>query len=194
MKAKRWFVGGATACALLLLVLSSANAVFYRDWADKFTSSRVFVFAASSDVISTRHFWDGNNNWSRWMDVGVQSVPGRFNAVERVQTGVRDLGCCVCTNTTVTLQRWRVYPAPSVGSSCNAAGLQFVGSQQHTKNTCNFNIGDSFHSARNLPEMNFGAESGVTVNDQTGYRSRLLVQTGTNSATHDGCFKLRWVP
>lgn len=168
--------------------------MLYRAWADEFTSSRTYIQAQTSNFISTRHFWDGSNFLNRWSSVGVQSVPGRSNANEQVQTDLRDNGCCVCTNATVTLSRWRIYPAPSQASSCSQAGLSFVGSAIHSKNTCQFNLADSYVSHQNLPQMNFSAESGVTTNADTGYRSRVSVQTGTNSSTKDGCFVIRWIP
>jgi hypothetical protein len=186
------------AFAVMIGVAVPVSAQLHVDWADKFNSSRVYVHAQTTDFINIRHFWDGGNYIPRWSRLGIQGIgaPASSNAVERVQFDLQDNGCCVCTNATTSIQRWRITPPPSIGSSCSVGGLQYVGIESYTRNSCAFGVPASYYSHRNRPEFSFVLESGagLPTNAFTGYRSRVLVQTGTNSDFRDGCFQIYWMP
>jgi hypothetical protein len=196
-------VGACCTVLLLLALLAQGGAAVNLDWADKFLTGRVMIRQESGSNGYVRHLWaaveDADNR--KWDPVGMQGVAGRTNAVERIESDLRETSS-VCVNTTNQISRWRIYPAPSVGSDCSPTGLVFVGSTSFTKNGCAFADANHFYSHRNLPEMDFAAESQVTTNDFTGYRSRITSSTvacaGGNcgdpgSLFLDGCFTIFWL-
>jgi hypothetical protein len=183
--------------ASLLVGWRAARGGTHLDWADKFTSAFVAVqLIQSTGGMSVSHFWDADGDpagdSNEWTPVGMQGIAGRANAVERVQLNYFDVSGTACVNVTVSITRTRVFPAPSWFASCAQSGTN-VGSVSFSRNGCSFPNADTYWSNRNLPEMDFSAESGVTANDYTGYRSHVAAVRGDGATeSEDGCFSIYW--
>ncbi len=182
---------------------ASTSANTYLDWADKFTSAHVMLI---TDGTSTRggiqHFWGdvtggtSNEYHDSWQGVGTQTIGGRTNAVEQVQFDFTDLNGSNCIDATVTLSRWRT-AAHSIGSTCSVTPATSLGVRDATVGSCSVGNSHYLYSHRLQPAWDFNSESGVTVDDWTGYISRVSVSAynvtmvPTNGYV-DGCFVIYW--
>jgi len=176
--------------SLLAVMLISIGLAWSDDWADKFSSARVryTLYSDYTFHMDVSHNWDGG--WlPRWESIGTQTIAGRTNAVERIQYDVIDRHSGFCLLGTTRLERWRRYPAPTVGSSCS--GTAYVGSVEWTVDSC---FTTYFVSHRNLPEMDFSAETSAPTNAYTGYVSRVSITDSNSSVAKTGCFSVYWIP
>lgn len=185
---------------LLSLAVVSVHSAVQLGWADKFMSgvSACRPTATGYMYCSIYNMWDDDFAWSppTWEYLGTQggNAAGRANVVESVLFQFRDADSYTYTAST-TLTRYRVTSIPGEGSACNTgSGGTYINSVTQTFTSTGFSGSDWYINNRNLPQMDFSAET--TTSGDVGYRSVIAYSAdsgGTiNSSYENGCYKIAW--